>query len=299
MARWTPWAIWGYQRQAPYGAPRPTTTTRGSLHRSRRRGRTNVRTYSRSRAPTDPCRGCHDVPCRPQDGHPVGKGREADVNPHARGAPALPGDRGSCSARGHSAAAFRVTSCLQSRARRTALARVLLPELQAELVRRIGGRSQRARAVHASDLDGVGLDAGVGGTRRAGTSPEAEPAKNILWGDRDAAPERWRALQGLGGARLVGGREPWCQPRVFTGSAQLKPGRCRGSPNVSTTIPGPSAVGRARITACHRSAGDAALCGRHGHRAPRPVRYEPVIGFPALPQLPTRKRCQTKRHKSW
>jgi len=39
----------------------------------------------------------------------------------------------------------------------------------------LGGRSQRARAVHASDLDGVGLDAGVGGTRRAGTSPELEP----------------------------------------------------------------------------------------------------------------------------
>jgi len=39
----------------------------------------------------------------------------------------------------------------------------------------LGGRSQRARAVHASDLDGVGLDAGVGGTRRAGTSPELMP----------------------------------------------------------------------------------------------------------------------------
>ena len=30
------------------------------------------------------------------------------VNPHAWGAPALPGDRGSCTARGYSAAAFRV-----------------------------------------------------------------------------------------------------------------------------------------------------------------------------------------------
>src|ERR1700757_4966388 len=134
MARWTLLAIWGYQRQAPFGHQGHTTTTRGSLHRSRRRGRTNVRTYSRGRAATDPCRGRHDVPCRPQDGHAVGEGRKADVDPHAGGAPALPGDRGSCSARGHSAAALRVTSRLQSRARRTALATVLLPMLKVELV---------------------------------------------------------------------------------------------------------------------------------------------------------------------
>jgi hypothetical protein len=67
-------------------------TTRGSLHRSRRRGRTNVRTHSRGRAATDPGRGRHDVPCRSEDGHALGEGREADVDPYARGAPALPGD---------------------------------------------------------------------------------------------------------------------------------------------------------------------------------------------------------------
>jgi hypothetical protein len=52
---------------------------------------------------------------------------------------------------------------------------VPLPVLMAELVRRVGGRSQRARAVSASDQTGCGLDAGAGGTRRAGTSPELEP----------------------------------------------------------------------------------------------------------------------------
>src|SRR5580693_8085344 len=94
-------------------------TTRGSLHRSRRRGRTNVRTHSRGRAATDPGRGRHDVPCRSQDGHSLGEGREADVDPHAWGAPALPGDRSPCTARGYSAAAFRVASRLGSMARRT------------------------------------------------------------------------------------------------------------------------------------------------------------------------------------
>src|SRR6202020_334753 len=89
-------------------------TTRGSLHRSRRRGRTNVRTHSRGRAATDPGRGRHDVPCRSQDGHALGEGREADVDPHAWWAPALPGDRGPCTARWHSAAAFRVASRLRS-----------------------------------------------------------------------------------------------------------------------------------------------------------------------------------------
>src|SRR5580704_10747186 len=117
MARWTLWAIWGYQRQAPFGHQGHTTTTRGSLHRSRRRGRTNVCTHSRGRAATDPSRGRHDVPCRPEDGHAVGQGREANVDPHARGAPALPGDRGPCTARGHPAAAFRVASRLESTAK--------------------------------------------------------------------------------------------------------------------------------------------------------------------------------------
>jgi hypothetical protein len=74
----------------------------------RRRGRTNVCTHSRGRAATDPCRGRHDVPCRPEDGHAVGQGRKANVDPYTRGAPALPGDRGPCTARGYPAAAFRV-----------------------------------------------------------------------------------------------------------------------------------------------------------------------------------------------
>src|SRR5215471_13629639 len=90
------------------------TTTRGSLHRSRRRGRTNVRTYSRGRATADACGGRHDVPCRPQDRHALGEGRQANINPHAGGAPALSGDRGTCSACGHSAAAFRVAPCRMS-----------------------------------------------------------------------------------------------------------------------------------------------------------------------------------------
>src|SRR6202451_2000408 len=130
-------------------------TTRGSLHRSRRRGRTNVRTHSRGRAATDPGRGRHDVPCRPQDGHTLGEGRQADVNPDAGGAPALPGDRGPCTARGYSAAAFRVAFRPWGMARRTARTVVPMTMLMAELVRRVGGLSQRARAVRASGLDGV------------------------------------------------------------------------------------------------------------------------------------------------
>lgn len=47
-----------------------------------------------------------------------------------------------------------------------------LPTLMAELVRRVGddpsGRGQFAQVI----LTGCGLDAGAGGTRRAGTSPE-------------------------------------------------------------------------------------------------------------------------------
>ena len=38
-----------------------------------------------------------------------------------------------------------------------------------------GERSQRARVVRVSVLDGVGLDAAHCGTRRAGTGPEAVP----------------------------------------------------------------------------------------------------------------------------
>jgi hypothetical protein len=53
---------------------------------------------------------------------------------------------------------------------------VSLPMLEAELVRRFGGtvpagRGQFARVI----LTGCGLDAGAGGTRRAGTSPELRP----------------------------------------------------------------------------------------------------------------------------
>src|SRR6202020_2312165 len=88
-------------------------TTRGSLHRSRRRGRTNARTPPRGRAATDPGRGRHDVPCRSQDGHALGEGREADVDPHAWGAPALPGDRGPCTARLSFAASIIVASRLK------------------------------------------------------------------------------------------------------------------------------------------------------------------------------------------
>ena len=40
------------------------------------------------------------------------------------------------------------------------------------------------------------------------------------------------------------------------------------------------------------------LRGRTGHQGRGTGRYEPVIGFPAMPQLPTRKRCQTKKHRS-
>src|ERR1700722_18952333 len=117
MARWTLWAICG-----PSRGYRTTSSLRGAKATRQQcedrytdpggEGRNNVRTYARGRAATDPSRGRHDVPCRPEDGHAVGEGRQAHVDPHAGGAPALPGDRGSCSAGGHSAAAFRVTSRL-------------------------------------------------------------------------------------------------------------------------------------------------------------------------------------------
>jgi hypothetical protein len=146
-------------------------TTRGSLHRSRRRGRTNVRTHSRGRAATDPGRGRHDVPCRSQDGHSLGEGRKADVDPHAWGTPALPGDRGSCSARGYSAAAFRVASRLGGMAQEGG---TLLCRWSCRVAARpeywgVGpsGRGQFG----ASDHDGV-LDTGASGAHRAGTGPE-------------------------------------------------------------------------------------------------------------------------------
>src|SRR5215468_6824129 len=117
-----------------------TTTTRGSLHRSRRRGRTNVRTYSRGRATADARGGRHDVPCRPQDRHALGEGRQANINPHAGGAPALPGDRGPCTARGHPAAAFRVAPLPHERGRTVATGRMMSWLMfAAELVRLIGG----------------------------------------------------------------------------------------------------------------------------------------------------------------
>jgi len=69
---------------------------------------------------------------------------------------------------------------LESMARRTA-SQVPLPMLKAELVRRVwgdgpSGRGQFARVI----LTGCCLDAGAGGTRRAGTGPVLEPGTNFL-----------------------------------------------------------------------------------------------------------------------
>jgi hypothetical protein len=106
-----------------------------------------------------------------------------------------------------------------------------------------GERSQRAGAVRESDLDGVGLVASAGGTRRAGTEPELHIRGRItfLGGSMrdpelvaraqhaaarlESAWERWRGLQGLGEtpAQPVVGyvgyalREPWGQPRAVIG----------------------------------------------------------------------------------
>ena len=105
------------------------------------------------------------------------------------------------------------------------------------------GKFQRAGAVRESDLDGVGLVASAGGTRRAGTEPELHIRGRItfLGGSMrdpelvaraqhaaarlESAWERWRALQGLGEtpAQPVVGyvgyalREPWGQPRAVIG----------------------------------------------------------------------------------
>src|SRR5208283_4884164 len=94
----------GHPRQAPHGAP-GNTGNAGSQHWSRRRGHTHVRTYTRGRAAVDARGGRHDVSRRPQDRHTVGEGRKTNLDPHARGTPALPGDGGWCTARWYSAAA--------------------------------------------------------------------------------------------------------------------------------------------------------------------------------------------------
>jgi len=125
--------------------------------------------------------------------------------------------------------------------RRTAPETVTLPMLKAELVRRIGGRSQWARAVRASDLDGVLT---LAPAALAALGPAWRWSRAITyWGDRtmrdpelaaraqhaaarlESAWERWRALQGLGetSAQPVVGyvgyalKEPWGQPRAVIG----------------------------------------------------------------------------------
>src|SRR5690242_13202050 len=55
---------------------------------------------SRVRATAYPVRGRHAVPRRPEDGHPVGQGRQAHLDPHARRPPPLPRVRGPLAARG-------------------------------------------------------------------------------------------------------------------------------------------------------------------------------------------------------
>src|SRR5690606_18916247 len=101
---------------AAYGPEKPhalghrgTSVTRATAvagsHKSRstrRRGRTNVSSYTRGRAAAHARRGRHHVQGRPQDCHPVGQGRQVDVDPHPRRPPALPGDRGPGAARGRS-----------------------------------------------------------------------------------------------------------------------------------------------------------------------------------------------------
>src|SRR5665213_1609317 len=63
--------------------------------------------YTRRRAVADSVRGRRDVPGGPQDGHPLGQGRQADLHPHAGWAPALPRGRGPGAARGDPRAARR------------------------------------------------------------------------------------------------------------------------------------------------------------------------------------------------
>src|SRR6266496_4890865 len=100
-------AIWSLSR--PYGTSTAgSPTNAGSQYRSRRRGRTHVCTHTRSRATADTGGGRDNVQGGSENRYPVGKGRQADVNPHAGWSPSVPGDRGSRLARGDPAAALGV-----------------------------------------------------------------------------------------------------------------------------------------------------------------------------------------------
>ncbi|CAA9325281.1 MAG: hypothetical protein AVDCRST_MAG16-1002, partial [uncultured Frankineae bacterium] len=57
--------------------------------------------HPRRRGPAHAGRGRHHVPGRPEDGHPLGEVRQADLDPHARRAPPLPRGRGARPAGGH------------------------------------------------------------------------------------------------------------------------------------------------------------------------------------------------------
>src|SRR5881392_1007270 len=105
------WSLLGPNWDIPDSLPTEHQATQETQDRTTGPGgeATHVRTYTRGRAAVDARGGRHDVPCRPQDRHTLGKGRQTDLDPHAGGTPALPGDRGSCTARGYSAAALRVT----------------------------------------------------------------------------------------------------------------------------------------------------------------------------------------------
>src|SRR5437763_1078849 len=109
MAIWSLSVIWDIPTALEERRGRTNEKNPGSPHRSRRRGRTHVCTHARGRVAADPGGGGDDVPSGPEDRHAVGEGGQADLYPYARGPPPVPGDRGSRAARGHSAAAHRVT----------------------------------------------------------------------------------------------------------------------------------------------------------------------------------------------
>jgi hypothetical protein len=84
----------GHMGHPPTGSPRSTRQSRNAGRNTGPGGEAthNVRTYTRGRAAVDAGGGRHDVSCRPQNRHTVGEGRKTDLNPHAGGTPALPGD---------------------------------------------------------------------------------------------------------------------------------------------------------------------------------------------------------------
>jgi len=91
MAIWSERTIWDIRGRFSQES-HVQQEKQGSQYRSRRRGRQHVSTHTRGGAAAYARRSRNHVQGGPENGHTLGEGRQAHVNPDARRSPPVPGN---------------------------------------------------------------------------------------------------------------------------------------------------------------------------------------------------------------